>query len=151
MKLKLILFSLVFCFCSCNKNLYKIYSFKQKDVRDFNFNFINDTLGSFDVKYLCSDTLKKIEQKFTYKKISDGIFSVKGILNKKKYEPFIYVSVEDLKNCVETKESISIKKIPVIMDEEIVIYKKKLFWQKIDNGVVVSSLLFTAEKGKMKN
>jgi len=144
MKTKLVItFILLIILSSCSKKLYKEYSFKQKDVRELKFYFINDTLGSFKVKYLCSNVLIDIEQKFIYKETSEGIFSFKGI-GKQKSDSFIYVPLEKLNNCVKSKQSISIEKIPLIIDEEIVIYKKSLFWQKVENGKVISALLFKA-------
>lgn len=145
MKKKLIFLISVFSvLSSCNSSLYKEYSFEQKNVRNLNFYFLNDTLGTFNVKYLCADTIKTIEQKFVYKKISNGIFSVKGIENQKN-EPFIYVSQENLINCVKSRQSIGLEKIPVLRDEKILIYKKKLFWQKIHNQKAVSKITFTAK------
>ena len=140
-----ILFSLSIIVCSCSKALYKEYSFKQKGVRELNFYFINDTLGCFKVKYLCTDTLINIEQKFIYKKTSDNKISIKGI-EKQNIEPFIYVPLKKLNACIKSNKSISIEKIPTVNEEEILIYKRKLFWQKVDNNKVVSAFIF-----KVKN
>lgn len=138
------LFSMLIIFCSCNKGLYKEYSFKQKGIRELSFYFINDTLGSFKVKYSCTDPLISIEQKFTYKKTSDNIISIKGIENQN-IEPFISVPLEKLNTCFKSNESIGLERIPVVNEEEILIYKKKLFWQKIDNEKIISAFTFKAK------
>lgn len=140
-----ILFSLLIIFCSCSKGLYKEYSFKQKGVRELNFYFINDTLGSFKVKYLCTDTVINIEQKFTYKKILDNKFFIKGITNQN-IDPFIRVPIEKLNTCIKSNKTIGIERIPVIKEEEILIYKRKLFWQKIDKEKIISAFTFKAKK-----
>lgn len=141
MKTRLIMFfSLSIFICSCNKNLYKEYSFREKGIRKLSFYFINDTLGYFEVKYLCSNQSVNIQQKFVYKKINENQISIKGI--ESHAQPLIYVPIEKLSNCFEFNDTNNIERIPVIKDENITIYKRKIYWQKIEKEKVVSAYTF---------
>ena len=144
MKAKLIiLFSLSILICSCNKSLYKEYTFKEKGIRKLSFYFVNDTLGYFEVRYVCSNQLVNIQQKFVYKKITESQIHIKGMENK--IEPFIYVPIEKLNNCLELNKTNNFERIPVINEEEITIYKRKIFWQKIDKGKIVRAYTFKSK------
>lgn len=102
-------------------------------------------MGKFTVKYLCTDTLINIEQKFTYKRISENRIYIKNIISQGD-EPFIIVPLKKLNSCIKLNKFSAIQRIPVIKEEEITIYKKKLFWQKIDNSKIVTAFIFIAKK-----
>lgn len=146
MKKKLVmLFCLSIMISSCSNSLYKEYSFKQKGVRELNIYFINDTLGNFKVNYVCSDKVITIEQYFIYKKTSGGKFIVYGTDNQN-HDLFINIPTEKLLNCNNSKTFFGIERVPVIKEEEILIYRNKLFWQKIDNNKIISAFTFKAKK-----
>lgn len=145
----IILFSIAIVFVSCNQNIYNKFTFKEKGVRELNFYFINDTLGTFQVNYLCTEDVVSFKQKFTHRKISDNKISIRGI-DKNSSKPFTYVPLEKLNNCTQLNEFSNMEKIPIINNEVLFVHKRKLYWQKIKNEKIVSAYLFKGKLGKLK-
>lgn len=139
----IILFILLLTLQSCKLRLYPDYTLKQQESRELIFHFSGNNSGSFEVKYLCANTAIKIEQKFTYKKISKDKILIKGIENRK--ETFIYIPSEYMNKCNNSDKDLYLNRIPVIDTEEILIYNHSLFWQKIQNKKIISAFTLTAK------
>ncbi|WP_313255474.1 hypothetical protein [Empedobacter sp.] len=140
----IILFALLVILSNCSTRSYKEYSFKEKRIRELRFRFLNDSLGSFNVKYLCSNPVINIEQKFKYTKLSDNKILIENIEAKNK-NVFIYIPLTELSTCINSNKYVGIERIPIINKEEILIYKKSLFWQKINNEKIISAFTFKSK------
>ncbi len=127
--------------CTAKQPLHDKYSLEQNGIRKLDIKFVTNTMGVFEVKYNCSDTLK-FKQEFKYKRISKNIIMITGI-KKQNQDRFFYLSQNDKNSCPKSKEYLY--KIPLIGEEKVLMYQNKLFWQKIQNKKIISAFTFSTE------